>query len=97
MEAIKKTVLEVSQQFNADFQQHVLKHVRETLKSDTEIGYSGFKQGSYGKVVDLEWGGTACVGKALHSIFFAPHTDCDGMHTRVDYEILSRDKTEIQP
>ena len=26
----------------------------------------------------MEWGWTACVNKILHSIFFAPHMDCDG-------------------
>ena len=83
MEAIEDTIAEVARQYNADFQQYVLKDVREITKDDTEKAYSDFKQGAYGKVIDLDWGGTLCVGKVLHSIFFAPNTDCAGVRELV--------------
>ena len=68
-----------------------LKDVREIPKDETEKAYSDFKQGTYGKVIDLDWGGTLCVGKVLHSIFFAPHTDCAGVR-----ELLSKFFKEIK-
>lgn len=80
MEAIEKTIVEVAQQYDADFRQYTLKDVTEI---PTEKGNSDFKQGAYGKVIDLDWGGTPCVGKVLHSIFFAPNTDCDGIRELV--------------
>lgn len=79
MDPIESTISEVSQQYNSDFQQFILKDVREIPKDETEKAHGDFKQGAYGKVIDLDWAGTRCVGKVLHSIFFVPNTDCVGV------------------
>ena len=62
-DTIENTISEVAQQYNADFQQFTLKDVREIPKGETEKAHGDFKQGAYGKIIDLDWVGTRCVGQ----------------------------------
>ena len=76
-EAAQKIISEVKQQFWEDTQQFVLEDVRKIRQDIT--GSSDFREGSFGKVIDLKCGDTECVGKVLYPIFFSNGTDPTGM------------------
>ena len=93
--ASQKVISEVTQSYKEVLQQFVLTSIREVRKDCTEEENDRFREGSYGKVVDLTHGETECVGKVLHPAFFASGTDPDGMrHLLVKFfeeiKLLSR-------
>ena len=76
-QSAQKIISEVTQQYDKDLRQFVLEDVRKDVKE--KLNGDNFRVGSYGKVVDLTWGKTECVGKVLHPIFFATGTELAGM------------------
>ena len=77
-ETAQKIISEVKQQFCADIQPFILEDVRKISGQDI-IRSSNFREGSFGKVIDLKSGETECVGKVLYPIFFSNGTDPAGM------------------
>ena len=71
-----RTLKNVLEEFNGHFSSHVLSDVTEIGqdKSDKE-----YRQGADAIVVDLNWEEQRYIGKKLHSIFFEPDTDLEGM------------------
>ena len=63
---VEKIISEVKQEFHECLKQYILEDIREIPKKGNDIS----KQGAYGRIVYLDWSGTTCVGKVLHSVFF---------------------------
>ena len=73
MEAVKKTIWEVTQKYQGDLKKHTLKELRRELSENGDKDIS--RAGAYGNVIDLECNDIQFAGKVLHSIFFTPGTD----------------------
>ena len=62
-------VANVMDKFRADLEPHILRDISE-ISEDKCHHSSGFRTGSDASVIELNWHGTCCVGKVLHSVFF---------------------------
>ena len=65
----RNVVANVMDQFRADLEPHILRDISE-VSVDICHPSSGFRVGSDASVIELNWHGTYCVGKVLHSVFF---------------------------
>ena len=68
-------ITKVIEGFRAELQPYVLKDISEIHNKAKKQSVQSFRCGSDAEVIDLDWRGTKCVGKVLHSVFFDVGTE----------------------
>ena len=79
-EIIKRTISEVTQEYQNNLEQYILEDIKEVrTEPPEEPSETESRAGAYGNVIDLECDNAqfagSFAGKVLHSIFFTPGTD----------------------
>ena len=77
MEETKELIKEIMKRYQPDLQQYKLDGITEIHEGTS--GSDEVRRGSYASIVDLDWHGTHCVGKILHSTFFDTYGTREGM------------------
>ena len=96
--SIETQITEIVKRQRSKLQKYVLKNIRKVPGDSTESEDDvGAGRGAYGEVIHLDYNGTICVGKKLHSIFFDPGTDPSGIQYTLEkffneIELLSKMK-----
>jgi len=74
--AVSSTLTNTLKEFEGYFLPHVIRSVNEVGREEVERKY---REGADAIIVDLDWEEQRYVGKKLHSIFFKPSTELEGM------------------
>ena len=76
-DSIKRTISEVTQEYQSDLKQYILKDIKEVRTEEPPETEN--RAGAYGSIIELECNNVqfagSFAGKVLHSIFFIPGTD----------------------
>ncbi|XP_065903237.1 uncharacterized protein [Dysidea avara] len=76
MMSVAHTLTNTLKEFEGYFTPHVIRNVKEIGRDEVERKY---REGADAIIVDLDWEEQRYVGKKLHSIFFKPNTQLEGM------------------